>query len=231
MRLPEEENHVRTNKDKTVQILQERDPGGRESLPQLQKRQRPGGCLIAVIVVVVLVILLAVAGSGSTQDAAPQATAEPSQPAASSPSETDAASQEEQTETTYGVGDTVESDGVEVTLVSAEENTGADYITPADGSVFVALEFEIVNNSQQDISVSSLASFEAYCDDYSVSQSLTGATLYDDKGTLDSSVAAGKRLSGAIVYEVPADWQQLEVAFAPSVWVDRSVTFTVTNEG
>lgn len=231
MRLPEEENHVRTNKDKTVQILQERDPGGRESLPQLQKRQRPGGCLIAVIVVVVLVILLAVAGSGSTQDAASQATAEPSQSAASSPSETDAASQEEQTETTYGVGDTVESDGVEVTLVSAEENTGADYITPADGSVFVALEFEIVNNSQQDISVSSLASFEAYCDDYSVSQSLTGATLYDDKGTLDSSVAAGKRLSGAIVYEVPADRQQLEVAFAPSVWVDRSVTFTVTNEG
>lgn len=218
-------------KTKLCKYCKSEIPADAKVCPNCKKRQRPGGCLIAVIVVVVLVILLAVAGSGSTQDAAPQATAEPSQPAASSPSETDAASQEEQTETTYGVGDTVESDGVEVTLVSAEENTGADYITPADGSVFVALEFEIVNNSQQDISVSSLASFEAYCDDYSVSQSLTGATLYDDKGTLDSSVAAGKRLSGAIVYEVPADWQQLEVAFAPSVWVDRSVTFTVTNEG
>lgn len=218
-------------KTKLCKYCKSEIPADAKVCPNCKKRQRPGGCLIAVIVVVVLVILLAVAGSGSTQDAAPQATAEPSQPAASSPSETDAASQEAQTETTYGVGDTAESDGVEVTLVSAEENTGADYITPADGSVFVALEFEIVNNSQQDISVSSLASFEAYCDDYSVSQSLTGATLYDDKGTLDGSVAAGKRLSGAIVYEVPADWQQLEVAFAPSVWVDRSVTFTVTNEG
>lgn len=218
-------------KTKRCKYCKSEIPADAKVCPNCKKRQRPGGCLIAVIVVVVLVILLAVAGSGSTQDAAPQATAEPSQPAASSPSETDAASQEAQTETTYGVGDTAESDGVEVTLVSAEENTGADYITPADGSVFVALEFEIVNNSQQDISVSSLASFEAYCDDYSVSQSLTGATLYDDKGTLDGSVAAGKRLSGAIVYEVPADWQQLEVAFAPSVWVDRSVTFTVTNEG
>ena len=218
-------------KTKLCKYCKSEIPADAKVCPNCKKRQRPGGCLIAVIVVVVLVILLAVAGSGSTQDAAPQATAEPSQPAASSPSETDAASQEEQTETTYGVGDTVESDGVEVTLVSAEENTGADYITPADGSVFVALEFEIVNNSQQDISVSSLASFEAYCDDYSVSQSLTGATLYDDKGTLDGSVAAGKRLSGAIVYEVPADWQQLEVAFAPSVWADRSVTFTVTNVG
>ena len=218
-------------KTKRCKYCKSEIPADAKVCPNCKKRQRPGGCLIADIVVVVLVILLAVAGSGSTQDAAPQATAEPSQPAASSPSETDAASQEEQTETTYGVGDTVESDGVEVTLVSAEENTGADYITPADGSVFVALEFEIVNNSQQDISVSSLASFEAYCDDYSVSQSLTGATLYDDKGTLDGSVAAGKRLSGAIVYEVPADWQQLEVAFTPSVWVDRSVTFTVTNEG
>lgn len=218
-------------KTKLCKYCKSEIPADAKVCPNCKKRQRPGGCLIAVIVVVVLVILLAVAGSGSTQDAAPQATAEPSQPAASSPSETDAASQEEQTETTYGVGDTAESDDVEVTLVSAEENAGADYITPADGSVFVALEFEIVNNSQQDISVSSLASFEAYCDDYSVSQSLTGATLYDDKGTLDGSVAAGKRLSGAIVYEVPADWQQLEVAFAPSVWVDRSVTFTVTNEG
>ena len=218
-------------KTKLCKYCKSEIPADAKVCPNCKKRQRPGGCLIAVIVVVVLVILLAVAGSGSTQDAAPQATAEPSQPAASSPSETDAASQEEQTETTYGVGDTVESDGVEVTLVSAEENTGADYITPADGSVFVALEFEIVNNSQQDISVSSLASFEAYCDDYSVSQSLTGATLYDDKGTLDGSVATGKRLSGAIVYEVPGDWQQLEVAVAPSVWVDRSVTFTVTNEG
>lgn len=218
-------------KTKLCKYCKSEIPADAKVCPNCKKRQRPGGCLIAVIVVVVLVILLAVAGSGSTQDAAPQATAEPSQPAASSPSETDAASQEAQTETTYGVGDTAESDGVEVTLVSAEENAGADYITPADGSVFVALEFEIVNNSQQDISVSSLASFEAYCDDYSVSQSLTGATLYDDKGTLDGSVAAGKRLSGAIVYEVPADWQQLEVAFAPSVWVDRSVTFTVTNEG
>ena len=218
-------------KTKLCKYCKSEIPADAKVCPNCKKRQRPGGCLIAVIVVVVLVILLAAAGSGSTQDAAPQATAEPSQPAASSPSETDAASQEEQTETTYGVGDTVESDGVEVTLVSAEENTGADYITPADGSVFVALEFEIVNNSQQDISVSSLASFEAYCDDYSVSQSLTGATLYDDKGTLDGSVAAGKRLSGAIVYEVPADWRQLEVTFTPSVWVDRSVTFTVTNEG
>ena len=218
-------------KTKLCKYCKSEIPADAKVCPNCKKRQRPGGCLIAVIVVVVLVILLAVAGSGSTQDAAPQATGGPSQPAASSPSETDAASQEEQTETTYGVGDTVESDGVEVTLVSAEENTGADYITPADGSVFVALEFEIVNNSQQDISVSSLASFEAYCDDYSVSQSLTGATLYDDKGTLDGSVATGKRLSGAIVYEVPADWRQLEVTFTPSVWVDRSVTFTVTNEG
>ena len=218
-------------KTKLCKYCKSEIPADAKICPNCKKRQRPGGCLIAVIVAVVLVVLLAVAGGASTQDAAPQATVEPEQPAASEPSETNAAGQEAQNETTYGVGDTVESDGVEVTLVSKEENAGADYITPADGSVFVALEFEIVNNSQKDITVSSLASFEAYCDDYSVSQSLTGAMLYDDKGTLDGSVAAGKKLSGAIVYEVPADWQQLEVAFAPSVWAERSITFIVENEG
>ena len=218
-------------KTKLCKYCKSEIPADAKICPNCKKRQRPGGCLIAVIVAVVLVVLLAIAGGASTQDAAPQATVEPEQPAVSEPSETNAAGQEAQNETTCGVGDRAESDGVEMTLVSKEENTGADYITPADGSVFVALEFEIVNNSQKDITVSSLANFEAYCDDYSVSQSLTGAMLYDDKGTLDGSVAAGKKLSGAIVYEVPADWQQLEVTFAPSVWAERSITFIVENEG
>ena len=39
-------------------------------------------------------------------------------------------------------------------------------MTPSDGKVYVVFEFEIENNSDRDIAVSSMLSFEAYIDDY-----------------------------------------------------------------
>ena len=79
-------------------------------------------------------------------------------------------------------------------MLTAEENAGANYMYPNEGNIFVASEFEIVNNSDADIAISSMLCFTAYCDDYAVDQSYTGATLYSDKGTLDGTVAPGKRL-------------------------------------
>lgn len=126
----------------------------------------------------------------------------------------------------YSIGDTAESDGVKVTLVNAETGHGSQYLTPSAGNIFVTLEFEIENDSSSDINVSSIASFEAYCDDYSVTESITAVTL-SDKSTLDGNVAAGKKMNGVISYEVPEDWQNLEVTFSPSFWSNHSVTFEV----
>lgn len=92
----------------------------------------------------------------------------------------------------YSIGDTAESNGVKVTLVNAETGHGSQYLTPSAGNIFVTLEFEIENDSSSDINVSSIASFEAYCDDYSVTESITAVAL-SDKSTLDGNVAAGKR--------------------------------------
>ena len=126
----------------------------------------------------------------------------------------------------YSIGDTAESNGVKVTLVNAETGHGSQYLTPSAGNIFVTLEFEIENDSSSDINVSSIASFEAYCDDYSVTESITAVTL-SDKSTLDGNVAAGKKMNGVISYEVPEDWQNLEVTFSPSFWSNHSVTFEV----
>jgi hypothetical protein len=72
-------------------------------------------------------------------------------------------------------------------------------------------------------------SFEAYADDYSFNFSLT-AQLASDKTQLDGSVAAGKKMAGAIGYEVPTDWEELEVQFSPSVWSSKEITFVVTKD-
>ena len=77
-------------------------------------------------------------------------------------------------------------------MLTAEENAGANYMYPNEGNIFVASEFEIVNNSDADIAISSMLCFTAYCDDYAVDQSYTGATLYSDKGTLGWHCSAGQ---------------------------------------
>lgn len=172
--------------------------------PICRKKQTPNGCLIAIIVIVVLFILIGVAG-GSSTPSTPTVTHAPS---------------------VYSIGDTAESNGVKVTLVNAETGHGSQYLTPSAGNIFVTLEFEIENDSSSDINVSSIASFEAYCDDYSVTESITAVAL-SDKSTLDGNVAAGKKMNGVISYEVPEDWQNLEVTFSPSFWSNHSVTFEV----
>ena len=64
------------------------------------------------------------------------------------------------------MGETAEYKNVQVKLIGYEESYGNDWGKPGDGKVFVFPEFEITNNSNEEISVSSLVSFECYVDDY-----------------------------------------------------------------
>ena len=99
-----------------------------------------------------------------------------------------------------------------------EESEGESFLQPTDGNVFVSCEFEIVNNSSKEINVSSLISFEAYCNDYSTSVSLSVLSAFSDKNQLDGTVAPGKKMNGIVAYEMPADWSKLEIEYSPSFW-------------
>lgn len=125
----------------------------------------------------------------------------------------------------FYVGETAELKGVLVTLVNVTESTGSQFNTPTDGNVFVLCEFEIVNNSDKEINVSSMMSFEAYCDDYACTFSLTALLEKGNKNQLDGTVAAGKKFNGVIGYEVSADWKELEVRFTPDFWSGNDIVF------
>lgn len=108
--------------------------------------------------------------------------------------------------------------------MSCTQSSGEGFYTPDSGNVFLFCEFSIENKSSKDISISSIMSFEAYVDDYSTNMSMTG-TLAADKGQLDGTVASGKKMSGVIGYEVPADWKTLEIRFTPDFWSGNDITF------
>ena len=174
---------------------------------------------IVVIVIAVIVIIGAAAGGSSAKKVSSSDGASQGVSSNTTPSSD---------KTTFGIGDTAELKSVQMTLVNAEEFGGADFFTPQDGYVFVGCEFEIANNSKNEINVSSYVSFNAYCDGYAISQSMTGASAWDKNGkkTLDGTVAPGKKLSGVIVYEVQSDWKELEVSYSPSFW-GKAMTFIV----
>ena len=191
--------------------------------PVCRKKQGAPGCLIVVLVVVVLVVIAAFAGSG--ESSTPQKVESTSGTSQSASQAGEAQSQPEQT--VFTVGDAVELNGVKTTLLSAEEYPGKQYMMPTDGNIFLVCQFEIENDSSAEITVSSMVSFNAYCDDYSVNLSVTGEMLEDSWKTLDGTVAPGKKINGVIAYEIPQDWQKMEISYTPSYWSGHDVQFEI----
>ncbi|MBQ9974121.1 MAG: DUF5067 domain-containing protein [Oscillospiraceae bacterium] len=140
-------------------------------------------------------------------------------------------SEEEQTpqQTRFRVGEKAALDDVIVTLKSVSCNNGENFFRPDAGNVYVICEFEIENNSDEEVAVSSLVSFDAYVDDYSTTISL-GATASADKNQLDGTVAPGKKMNGIIGYEVTKEWEELEITFTPDVWSRDKIVFVAVNE-
>jgi len=130
----------------------------------------------------------------------------------------------------FTLGDSVELNDVVVSFVDLIESNGSKYFKPADGNVFVACEFEIVNNSKEDLSVSSMLSFEAYCDDYTCEYSISALSANDDKKQLDGTVAAGRKMKGIVAYEVPSDWKELEVHYTLDILDNSEIVFVATNK-
>lgn len=124
----------------------------------------------------------------------------------------------------YSVGESATNNGVTVTLVSVTESQGNNFFTPAEGKTFVLCEFEIENNSEKDITVSSMLSFSAYVDNYSTEMSFS-AISSSEKQQLDGAIAAGRKMNGVIGYEVDAGWSEIEVRFSDNVWFGEETVF------
>lgn len=191
------------------------------------KRGHP--VLIGILAVIILFTVIgAVEGSNEPKKVeTPEQSKSTNIISTKAPEQTTAPKKDEKT--AFLVGETAELGDVQVTLKGVTESTGSAYNKPGDGNVFVICEFDIANNSNGEIAVSSMMSFDAYCDDYACTFSLSALMEKGSKNQLDGTVAAGKKFSGVVGYEVPADWQELEINFTPDVWSGKNITFIATN--
>lgn len=221
-------------KTKICKYCKSEIPADAKICPHCRKKQKGGKLKWIIIAVIVIIIIAAAAGSGG--DDSPKKVEGGSQSSTTSASgNTDGNEQEdnESDASTFTIGDTADFDGIQVTLSSAVLSDGdGQYITPDDGKYFLILTFSIDNQSEEDISVSSLASFEAYCDDNSINEDLMGQQVPEAGGLdqLDGDVASGKKMNGIISYEVPRDFSTFEVRFTPSFWKDNEAVFTFSRD-
>lgn len=128
----------------------------------------------------------------------------------------------------FHIGETAELNDVRVTMTNYEESNGSEYNAPSDGNVFILVEFEIENNSDSELAVSSALSFEAYSDDYALDYSLQALLEKGSSKQLDGSIAPGKKMKGVVGYEVPSDWKNLEIHFKDDVWSSNKFKFEIS---
>lgn len=188
------------------------------------KNKKGKPVVVAVLILVVLIIIAAAAGGNN----APAKGEDNLQTQANNNKDTQTTAKDEND--AFGIGETAEMKKIKVSMVSVTESVGSEYNKPAEGNVFVLCEFEIANDSDSEITVSSMLSFTAYCDDYTCTYSLAALMEKGSSNQLDGTVAAGKKLKGVIGYEVPADWEKMEIHFTPDVWSNDAIVFAATKQ-
>lgn len=127
---------------------------------------------------------------------------------------------------TFTVGETAELNDVQITLSDYKESTGNEYNKPLNGNVFVIAKFEIENNTDEDLAISSMLSFDAYADGYSLPYSLSALTE-KERSQLDGTISSGKKMKGWIGWEVPQDYESIEIHFTDNVWGDDKIKFLI----
>lgn len=118
--------------------------------------------------------------------------------------------------------------GNAITLLSVKETKGSSYAKPESGNTFVLIELEIVNNTSEDLGISSMMSFNAYCDGYTCDYSFSA--VLNASRQMDGTIAPGKKMKGQVAYEVPKNWKEIELHVKPDYWYGSDVEFVVYNQ-
>lgn len=174
-----------------------------------------------LVLTLALMMTLSLFACGSSDTPAKETKADPVETEEKAPAENKAeepAADTEEVETeepavddlTFGLNETAVFEDLKFTALELQESDGEEFFTPEEGNKFVGIKFEIENVSDEEQSVSTLLQFEGYVNDIKVDYSFNAACVFDE-GSLDGSVAPGKKLVGWYSLEVPADWTSIEL--------------------
>ena len=110
----------------------------------------------------------------------------------------------------FGLNETAVFEELKFTATEIKESNGDAFFTPESGNIFVGINFTVENISDEEQSVSTILLFEGYADDVKCDYSFSASCAFSD-GSLDGTIAPGKKLVGWYALEVPKDWSNIEL--------------------
>lgn len=192
------------------------------------------GAKIAIGAVVAVIAIGAISSAGKSDDTPTVSQASSSNSSSSNSSSKNAAVATESKADeipTATVGDTVTTKDLKITLTKAftaktiETSISGYDEKPDDGKIFLILEIEAENISDQKQNLSYL-NFQSSIDDYSVDVDYLISAKPDGLSILSGDFMPGKKLTGYIAYQVSADWKELEAAYMDNIF-DSKATFNL----
>ena len=110
------------------------------------------------------------------------------------------------------------------------ESKGGSEYKPEEGNIFVVCEFEIKNNSDEDLMISSMMCFSASFDDKTYAESIEalGVAMFSGKYQLDTPVEVGEKVNGVVGYEVPEGWKKMQIRFTPEIYSGDRLVFAAS---
>lgn len=155
----------------------------------------------ALFSVLLLILFLGACGESSIEKAEGEADSEAQAEDTDTKDDSDEAEEDDEPDTeNLSTGETVNFDGVDITLNEARTESGGEFDEP-ENDQFVVVNLTAENNTDDEVTMSSMMNVELYDDEgYSYSTTiLTEGT----KGQFDGDVPAGKKLRGEIPFDVP----------------------------
>lgn len=107
------------------------------------------------------------------------------------------------------VGDTFEQDDFKVTINKVREvKPTNDFLKPSEGDKWVAVDVTIENIGNEDATISSALGFKLLDKD---GRNFDMAIVTDLNGSLNGTLAAGRKMTGETAFSVPVDTQEVEL--------------------
>lgn len=121
--------------------------------------------------------------------------------------------------TVITAGYAVESNGLKVSFLEAEDwNSDNAFIAAESGFKFIRAYFIVENSNSSSRYVGSY-NFDCYADNKKMNMSLFG----DNTIPLGTDISGGRSIEGYIYYEVPVDSNSIEIEYKSDLWSDKTV--------
>ncbi len=204
----------------------------------IQNGKKKGGCLKWVLIAIVVIALISACGAmlgggddtSSDNSTTETATKDDNNKDEGTKEESKEESDEEtDLEKTYAVGETLEHNGIKITVTETEriEPDEMDFLD--EGENYVRAYLVIENNSDKEISYNSF-DYEIQTSDGNIMDSFVLPPSGGNSKTLDSGkLTPGGKVEGNLYFEVPADDNGLILRYTPSFFSNETLKFDLSN--